>query len=189
MDWKGGIVRLNEGFRHLGGRHDWEDSHDFVGVLFTKLGDQEGSHTRAGTTTEGVGDLETLEVIETFCSFSNDIENKLYELSTLSVLAIGPVVTNTGLTEDEVVGSEDWTESFSSDEVYGSWLKVHEDSTWDISTTNGLVVMNVDSQELVIRVFFKQIFINLFNILTQAGFFLGFLAACDFFEAYLLFII
>ena len=122
-----------------------------------------------------MGDLETLEVIETFCFFSNDIENKLYELSTLSVLTIGPVVTNTGLTEDEVVGSKDWTESFSSDEVYGSWHKVHEDSRWDISTTNGLVVMNVDSQELVIRVFFKQIFINLFNILTQADFFLKFL--------------
>ena len=75
-----------------------------------------------------MGDLETLEVIETFCFFSNDIKNKLYELSTLSVLTIAPVVTNTGLTEDEVVGSKDWTESFSSDEVYGSCLLYTSDA-------------------------------------------------------------
>jgi proteasome assembly chaperone (PAC2) family protein len=99
-----------------------------------------------------VGDLETLEAIATFSFFSNDVENGVDELSTLSVVTLGPVVTSTSLTEDEVIGSEELTERSSTDGVHGSWLKIHEDSTGDISTTSGLVVINVDSLELEIRV-------------------------------------
>jgi hypothetical protein len=99
-----------------------------------------------------VGDLETLEAIATFGFFSNDVENGVNELSTLSVVTLGPVVTSTSLTEDEVVGSEELTERSSTDGVHGSWLKIHEDSTGDISTTSSLVVINVDSLELEIRV-------------------------------------
>jgi proteasome assembly chaperone (PAC2) family protein len=99
-----------------------------------------------------VGDLETLEAIAAFGFFSNDVENGVNELSTLSVVTLGPVVTSTSLTEDEVVGSEELTERSSTDGVHGSWLKIHEDSTGDISTTSGLVVINVDSLELEIRI-------------------------------------
>jgi proteasome assembly chaperone (PAC2) family protein len=99
-----------------------------------------------------VGDLETLEAIATFGFFSNDVENGVNELSTLSVVTLGPVVTSTSLTEDEVVGSEELTERSSTDGVHGSWFKIHEDSTGDISTTSGLVVINVDSLKLEIRV-------------------------------------
>jgi hypothetical protein len=152
MDWEGSIIRLNDCVRHLGGWHDWEWSHDSIGVLFTDLGDQKGSHTGAGTTTEGVGDLETLEAITTFSFFSNDVEDGVNELSTFSVMTFGPVVTSTSLTEDEVVGSEELTERSSTDGVHGSWLEIHEDSTWDISATGGFVVIDVDSLELEIRV-------------------------------------
>jgi proteasome assembly chaperone (PAC2) family protein len=99
-----------------------------------------------------VGDLETLEAITTFGFFSNDVEDGVNELSTLSVVTLGPVVTSTSFTEDEVIGSEELTERSSTDGVHGSWLKIHEDSTGDISTTSGLVVINVDSLELEIRV-------------------------------------
>jgi hypothetical protein len=99
-----------------------------------------------------VGDLETLEAIATFGFFSNDVENGVNKLSTLSVVTFGPVVTSTSLTENEVVGSEELTERSSTDGVHGSWLKIHEDSTGDISTTSGLIVINVNSLKLEIRV-------------------------------------
>jgi len=67
-------------------------------------------------------------------------------------MTLGPVVTGTGLSEDEVVWSEELTEWSSSDGVHGSWLKIHEDGSWDVSATSGLVVVNVDSLELEIRV-------------------------------------
>ena len=152
MDGKGGIVWLNDGIRDLWGRHDGESGHDSIWVLFSDLGDEEGSHTGSSTTTEGVGDLETLEAIATFGFLSDDIEDGVDELGTLGVVTLGPVVTGTGLSEDEVVWSEELTEWSSSDGVHGSWLKIHEDGSWDVSSTSGLVVVDVDSLELEIGV-------------------------------------
>merc|ERR1712127_713635 len=65
MDGEGSVIWLNDGIRDLWGWHDGESGHDSVWVLFSDLGDEEGSHTGSGTTTEGVGDLETLEAIAT----------------------------------------------------------------------------------------------------------------------------
>merc|ERR1719460_3286942 len=152
MDREGGVVWLNDGIRHLGGWHDGEGGHDSIWVLFSDLGDEEGSHTGSGTTTEGVGDLETLEAIATFGFLSDDIKDGVDELSTLGVMTLGPVVTGTGLSEDEVVWSEELTEWSSSDGVHGSWLKIHEDGSWDVSSTGGFVVVDVDSLKLEIRV-------------------------------------
>ena len=152
MDGEGGVVWLNDGIRHLGGWHDGVGDHLSVWVLFSDLGDEEGSHTGSGTTTEGVGDLETLEAIATFGFLSDDIKDGVDELGTLGVMTLGPVVTGTGLSEDEVVWSEELTEWSSSDGVHGSWLKIHEDGSWDVSSTSGFVVVDVDSLELEIGV-------------------------------------
>ena len=67
-------------------------------------------------------------------------------------MTLGPVVTGTGLTEDEVVGSEELTERSSTDGVHGAWLKIHEDGTGDIAATSGLVVVDVNALELEVGV-------------------------------------
>merc|ERR1711934_503385 len=152
MDGEGGVVWLNDGIRHLGGWHDGESGHDSVWVLFSDLGDEESSHAGSGTTTEGVGDLETLEAIATLSFLTDDIEDGVDELGTLGVMTLGPVVTGTGLSENEVVGSEELTERSGSDGVPGSWLKIHEDGTGDIAATSGFVEVHIDSLELEIRV-------------------------------------
>ena len=152
MDREGGVVWLNDGIRDLWGRHDGESGHDSIWVLFSDLGDEEGSHTGSGTTTEGVGDLETLEAIATFGFLSDNIKDGVDELGTLGVMTLGPVVTGTGLSEDEVVWSEELTEWSSSDGVHGSWFEIHEDGSWDVSSSSGFVVVDVDSLELEIRV-------------------------------------
>ena len=99
-----------------------------------------------------MGDLESLEAIATFGFLSNDIEDGVDKLSTLSVMTLGPVVTGTGLSEDEVVWSEELSEWSGSNGVHGSWLKIHEDGSWDISSSGGFVEVNVDSLELEIGV-------------------------------------
>merc|ERR1711934_936264 len=152
MDREGGVVWLNNGIRDLWGRHDGESGHDSIWVLFSDLGDEEGSHTGSGTTTEGVGDLETLEAIASFGFLSDNIKDGVDELGTLGVMTLGPVVTGTGLSEDEVVWSEELTEWAGSDGVHGSWLKIHKDGSWDVSSTGGFVVVHVDSLELEIGV-------------------------------------
>merc|ERR1712227_701660 len=152
MDGEGSVVWLNDGIRYLWRWHDGESGHDSVWVLFSDLGDEEGSHTGSSTTTEGVGDLESLEAIATFGFLSDDIEDGVDELSSLGVVTLGPVVTGTSLSEDEVVWSEELTEWSSSDGVHGSWLKIHEDGSWDVSSTGGFIVVHVDSLELEVGV-------------------------------------
>jgi hypothetical protein len=60
MDGKGSVVRFNDSVRHLRGRHNGESFHNSIGILFSDLGDQKGTHTGTSTTTERVGDLEAL---------------------------------------------------------------------------------------------------------------------------------
>jgi hypothetical protein len=152
MDGEGGVVWLNNGVRHLGGWHDGEGGHDSVGVLFSDLGDEEGSHTGSGTTTEGVGDLESLEAVAALSFLSDDIEDGVDELGTLGVVSLGPVVTGTGLSENEVVGSEELTEGSGSDGVHGSGLEIHKDGTGNVTASGGLVEVDVDSLKLEVRV-------------------------------------
>ena len=152
MDGKGGVVGLNDGIRHLGGGDDGEGAHDSVGVLLSDLGDQKGSHTGASTTTEGVGDLEALKAVAALSLLADNVEDGVDELSTLGVVTLGPVVTSTALTEDEVVGSEELTEGAGSDGVHGTGLEVHKNSAGNVSSTGGLVVVDVDSLELKVGV-------------------------------------
>jgi hypothetical protein len=99
-----------------------------------------------------VGNLETLEAIATFGFLSNDIKDGVDKLGTLGVMTLGPVVTGTGLTEDKVVWSEELTEWSSSDGVHGTWLKIHEDGSWYVSSTGGFVEIDVNSLELEIGI-------------------------------------
>jgi hypothetical protein len=85
---------------NLGGGNDGESTHHSVGELLSDLGDQERTHTGTGTTTERVGDLETLQAVDGFGLLSDDIENRVDEFGTFSVVTLCPVVTGTGLTKD-----------------------------------------------------------------------------------------
>jgi len=152
MHGEGGVVWLDDSVGHLGGWHNRVGNHLSVWVLFSDLGDEEGSHTGSGTTTERVGDLESLEAVTAFSFLSDNIEDGVNELSSLSVVTLGPVVTSTGLSEDEVVWSEELTEWAGSDGVHGTWLKIHKDGSWDVTATSGFVVVDVDSLELEVRV-------------------------------------
>merc|ERR1712029_328015 len=152
MDGKGGVVWLDDGIRHLGGWHDRVGDHLSVWVLFSDLGDEEGSHTGSSSSTERVGDLESLEAVTTFSFLSDDIEDGVDELGSLGVVTLGPVVTSTSLSEDEVVWSEELAEWAGSDGIHGSWLKIHEDGSWDVTASSGFVVVDVDSLELEVGV-------------------------------------
>jgi hypothetical protein len=152
MDWKSCVVGFNNGVRDLGGWHDWESGHDSVGVLFTDLWDEESSHTGTGTTTEGVGDLETLEAVATFSFLTDNIENWIDKFSTFGVVTLGPVVTSTSLTEDKVVRSEELTEWASTDWIHSARFKIHKDCTGNITATSCFVKVNINALELQVWV-------------------------------------
>ena len=152
MDGEGGVVGLDDGVRDLGGGDNGEGFHNSVRIFFSDLGDEEGTHSRSSSTTQRVSDLETLKAVAAFSFFSGNIEDGVDELSTLGVVTLGPVVSGTGLTEDEVVRSEKLTEGASSDRVHGSGFEIHKDGTGDISSTSGLIIVDVDSFELKIGI-------------------------------------
>jgi hypothetical protein len=138
VDGQSGVVRLDNGVGDLGRGDDGEGGHHTVGELLTDLGDQECTHTGTGTTTEGVGDLETLKAVASLSLAADDIDDLVNELGTLSVVTLGPVVTSTGLTEDEVVGAEELAERTGADSVHGTGLQVNEDGTRNVLVTVGL---------------------------------------------------
>lgn len=138
MDGEGSVVRLDNGVGDLGRGHDGESGHHTVGELLTNLGDQERSHTGTGTTTKRVSDLETLEAVAALGLTTDNIQDLVDQLGTLGVMTLGPVVASTGLTEDEVVGTEELTERTGTDGVHGTGLQVDEDGTGNILVTGGL---------------------------------------------------
>ena len=152
MHWEGGVVGLNDSVGDLGGGDHGEGLHDSVGVLLSDLGDEESSHSWASSSSEGVGDLESLEAVASFGFLSGDVEDGVDELGSLGVVTLGPVVAGSGLSEDEVVGSEELTEGSGSDWVHGSWFKIHKDSSGDVPSSGGFVVVDIDPLELEVGV-------------------------------------
>lgn len=138
VDRESGVVGLNDGVGHLGGWHNGEGGHHSVGELLADLGDQKSTHTRSGTTAEGVGDLEALEAVAAFGLTADHVKDVVDELGALSVVTLGPVVAGRGLAEDEVVGSEELTERTGTDGVHGAGLKIDEDSARNILVVVGL---------------------------------------------------
>jgi len=99
-----------------------------------------------------VSNLESLKTVTSFSFLSDDIEDGVNKFSTFSVVSLGPVVTSTSLTENEVIRSEELSEGSSSDGVHSTGFKIHQDSSGDVSATSGFVEVNIDSFELEIGV-------------------------------------
>merc|ERR1719231_560904 len=75
---EGSVVRLDDGVGHVRGRADGEGLHDSVRVFLADLGDQKRTHTGAGSSAEGVGDLETLEAVASLSFLSDDVEDGVH---------------------------------------------------------------------------------------------------------------
>lgn len=146
VNGEGGVVGLDNGVGDLGGGNDGEGGHHAVGELLTDLGDEECTHTGTGTTTQGVGDLETLEAVASLGLTADDIDDLVNELGTLSVVTLGPVVTGTGLTEDEVIGAEELAEGTGADSVHGAGLQIDQNGTGNVLVTAGLYYQKKETQ-------------------------------------------
>jgi hypothetical protein len=76
--------------------------------------------------------LESLKAITAFGLTTNDVKDLVNQLSTLGVMALGPIVSSTGLTEDKVIRTEELTERTGADGVHGTGLKIDENSARNI---------------------------------------------------------
>jgi hypothetical protein len=95
-----------------------------------------------------VGQLESLKTVTVFSLLTDHIKDRIYKLSSLSVVTLGPVVTSSTLAKDKVVWTENPSIRSRTDRVHGSWLQIHQNCTGDILSTGSLVVVNVDAFQL-----------------------------------------
>jgi hypothetical protein len=79
-----------------------------------------------------VGDLEALETVTALGLTTDNVENLVDKLSTLSIMTLGPVVPGARLTENEVIGTEELAEWTSTDGIHRSRLQVDKDGTRNI---------------------------------------------------------
>merc|ERR1719445_535481 len=107
VDGEGGVVGLHHGVRDLGGGDHGVAVHDPVGELFPDLGDEEGSHSRPGPTSQRMSQLESLKTVTTLGLLSDNIENTVHQLGPLGVMTLGPIVPCSRLTKDEVVRTKE----------------------------------------------------------------------------------
>ena len=152
MDGEGGVVRLDNCVRNLGGGYDGEGGHDPVGVFLTDLGDEECSHAGSGSASERVSQLESLKAITALSFLPDYVQNRVDEFGSLGVMSLGPVVSSSRLSEDEVVRSEDLAERSGSDGVHGSGLQVDKDSTGNVLSSGSLVEVDIDPLQLKVGV-------------------------------------
>ena len=67
-------------------------------------------------------------------------------------MSLGPVVSGSGLSENEVIRSEELSERSGSHGVHGSGFQVHKDGSGNISSSSGFVEVHVDSFQLEVRI-------------------------------------
>lgn len=93
-----------------------------------------------------------MQAIAVLGLLSHDIKNRVDELRSLRVVALGPVVAGAGLPEDEVIRTEDLPVRPRSDAVHRPRLQIHQNRSRNEPATARLVVVDVDSLELQIGV-------------------------------------
>jgi hypothetical protein len=99
-----------------------------------------------------VGHLEALKAVARLSLLTNYVKNRVDKLGSLGVVALGPVVTSSGLAENEVIRAEKLTERSSTDGVHGTGLKIHKDGTGNISAASGLIEIYRNALQLKVGV-------------------------------------
>merc|ERR1719199_876879 len=129
-----------------------EGLHDSVRVLLTDLGYKKCAHAGTRASTKGVAQLETLKAITTLGLFANNVQDRIDQLSTFSVVTLGPIITCPGLAKNKVVRAKKLTERACAYAVHGTWFQIHKDRAWHISPTGGLIEVHIDAFQLQIGI-------------------------------------
>ncbi len=69
------------------GEH-WKCVHDSIGIFLADFGNQKSSKTWSGSASQWMGQLETLKTIAIFRFLAHDIQHKVDELGTFSVVTL-----------------------------------------------------------------------------------------------------
>mmetsp|Transcript_18951 Transcript_18951/g.24970 ORF Transcript_18951/g.24970 Transcript_18951/m.24970 type:complete len:206 (-) Transcript_18951:44-661(-) len=149
---QGCIVWFDDSIGHFGRWDNGEGRHNSIRIFFTHFRDEQGSHSRTGTSTHRVGKLETLQAITRFCLFTHNIKYTIDKFCSFRVMPFSPVVTSSGLAENKVVRSEKLTVGSSSHRVHCTRFKIHQNCSRYVSPTSCFIVVDIDALKLQVGI-------------------------------------
>lgn len=127
-----GVVWLNDGGGDLRSRVDAELELALLAVVDGETLHEESTETRAGTTTEGVEDEETLETRAVVGDVADLVEDLVNELLADGVVATSVVVGGILLAGDHLLGVEERAVRTGADLVDDIGLEIAVDGTRDV---------------------------------------------------------
>lgn len=127
-----GVVGLDDGGGDLRSRVDAELELALLAVVDGQTLHEESTETRAGTTTEGVEDEETLETRAVVGDVADLVEDLVNELLADGVVATSVVVGSILLAGDHLLGVEEGAVRTGADLVDDIGLEIAVDGTRDV---------------------------------------------------------
>ena len=95
-----------------------------------------------------MSDLEPLQNVAGLGFLANDLHDGINQLRSFRVVALGPIVSRSALSEHEIIGTKQSTVRTSANGVHGSGFKIGENSTRDVTSFHALVKINVNAFQL-----------------------------------------
>lgn len=133
-----GVVRLDDGGRHLRGRVDGELELGLLTVVVGKSLKKERTETGTGSTTKRVEDEESLETGTVVRQSSDLVNNGVNQLLTDGVVTSGVVVGSVLLTVDESFGVEEGSVLAVLDLVNDVGLQIDVEGSRNVLAGTGL---------------------------------------------------
>merc|ERR550534_3268431 len=144
MGGQDGVVWLNNSGGDLWCWVDSELQLGFLSVIDGETFHKEGGESGSGTTTEGVEDKETLETGTLIGKLSDSVEDKVDDFFTDGVVTTGVVVGGILFAGDQLFGVEQLTVGTGTDLINNSWLKIDENSSWNVLSSSSFTEEGVE---------------------------------------------
>jgi hypothetical protein len=128
------VVWLDDGSSDLWGRGDSEGKLRLSTIVNGKSLKKKRTKSRSTSTTGGMEDKETLKTGTVISQLSDSVKDKINNFLTNGVVTTGIVIGSILFTRDQLLRVVKLSVSTSSDFVEWSWLKIKENSSWNVFT-------------------------------------------------------
>uniref|UniRef100_A0A0L0NZ90 Uncharacterized protein n=1 Tax=Candidozyma auris TaxID=498019 RepID=A0A0L0NZ90_CANAR len=125
MGGQHGIVRFDNGSRHLRSWVNGEFQLGLFAVVNGQLLQKQGAQTRTGTTTQRVSEEETLQTLTLVRHSSDAVQHVVQDLSAHCVVATSVVVRRIFFTGNQLLWVKQILVGARTNLVYHVWLQIH----------------------------------------------------------------
>merc|ERR1719150_531884 len=153
MGGEHGVVGLHDTGGDLGGGVDLESNLGLLAVVNGNALEDERAKSGSGTTSDGVVDDESLDVLGVVNELAQAVVHLVEDLLSDGVVSTSEVVRGIFLSVQEELGVEHLGVSSGSDIVDDSWLEVNGDVSWDELAGAGLLE---ESGEVLVFALFNE---------------------------------